>query len=537
MANLPAIKFDSYYLYTELTEHLQQLAAAAPEFVRLHSLYTTVEGRQEWLVEVSDFATGPAEEKPGYLVHANVHAVEVSGTTACLVLLERLLTDKALLPLLQNIVFYILPRVNPDGAEYALTTGGQIRSRNEYRPRKNGLIPQDVNGDGLILQMRWEDPLGPYRPDEEEPRLMVRRRPGDQGPFFQLMREGLIENYDGGPIQEAIRSHDFNRNWSAHWEPEHRQPGAGDYAFSHPEMQAIAEWTRSHPNIFGMLGFHNGCNAVLRPSATSPDEHLPAADVKLMKELGEMGAQLTGFPLRAVRDYKPDNAPPISLKGHFTDWGYFSLGSFVFEIELGNAFNAAGISTEEYFAADEYTREVLFMRRVLKYADSAAHEGFVNWQSFMHPQLGRVEIGGMKSVFGATPPPQAMEAIGANCTAFIVEHARRHPQLAIQNLRAEHLEGQIYRVRATVANIGGLPTHITEQGRQIATNGPVTIRLWRPEGVELLSREEIVELPALAALTGHTRLEWFVRGPQGATVTVEAKAPKAGVTRATVSLR
>lgn len=532
---LPQIRSDQYYTDQMLSDHLQQVAAAAPDRVRLHSLLTSLEGRQEWLAEVTDFSTGPSEEKPAYLVHANVHAVEVSGTTASLVLIEQLLTDPAAAELLGEVVFYIIPRINPDAAEYALSTGGQIRSKFEHRPRKNGLVAQDLNGDGLILTMRWQDPFGAFRKDTEDSRLMVPRRAGDSGPFYQVIREGVIEDYDGGTIQEAVRGHDFNRNWAYNWQPEHLQYGAGDHAFSNPELRVVADWVRDHPNIFGMLGFHNGCNAVLRPSATTADEDMNAADVAVMKELGEMGERLTGFGLRAVREYHLDSTGPISLQGHFTDWGYFALGLFVFEIELGNSFNASGISTEEYFGSDRHSREVLFMRQVLKYADAEPGEGFVDWQAFEHPQLGPVEIGGLKSVFWATPPPQAMPTIGARCAGFIIEHARRHPRLQVHELKAEPVAEGVYRVQATVANTGGLPTQITQQGHRIAKNGPVNIRLVLPEGAALLSRTGLHEVAALAAMNGHVDLEWFVRAPQGAKLAVEARAPKAGVARAETS--
>jgi hypothetical protein len=147
-----------------------------------------------------------------------------------------------------------------------------------------------------------------------------------------------------------------------------------------------------------------------------------------------------------------------------------------------------------------------------------------------------VEIGGLKSVFWGTPPPQALEGIGGHCAEFIRQHARRHPQLEVHDLRAECVERQVYRVQATVANTGGLPTQVTEHGQRIAANGPVTVRLILDDRVELLSRGGLVELPSLAAMSGHADLEWFVRGPVGATVAVEARAPKAGLTRQSLHL-
>lgn len=535
MAAISPVGFDRYYTHAALTEHLQGVAAAAPGRVRLHDLYTTAEGRPEWLAEVTDFAAGPTEERPAYLVHANVHAPEVSGTTAALVLIEHLLTDPDLADLLQDVVFYVVPRVNPDGAEYALTTGGAIRSKFEYRSRRNGLIAQDLDGDGLVLSMRWQSPFGMHRVDDEDERVMVSRHAGDPGPFYHVVPEGLIENYDGGDVHEALRSFDFNRNWGYNWQPEHIQWGAGDYAFSNRELRAVADWVRDHPAIFGMLGFHNGCNSVLRPSATVADEDLNASDLRVMKQLGEVGERLTGFKLRAVRDYRGEHENPLSLKGHFTDWGYFGLGLHVFEIELGCVYNAAGISSEEYFAADPETRQT-FMRQVLKYVDAAPGPGFVDWHPFEHPQLGPVEIGGLGSVAWATPPPQTMRSTSSRSADFICEHARHRPRLEIHNLRAERIEGQVWRVQGTVGNSGGLPTQITEHGRSIAANGPVRARLLLDQDMELLSRSDLVEVPSLAAMSGHIDLEWFVRAEAGAGVVLEARAPKAGLVRQSLRL-
>jgi len=257
-----------------------------------------------------------------------------------------------------------------------------------------------------------------------------------------------------------------------------------------------------------------------------------------MQELCAEGSVLTGFPPLAVRMYKADSAPPLSLKGHFTDWGYFGLGMFVFEIELGNSYNAAGISSPEYFAADDQTREVEFRRRVMKLMDEHPEgEGFVAWQPCSHPQLGEVEVGGLRLVPYCCPPPAALEEIGTRCADFILAHARRRPRLALEAVRAEHLSGGVYRLTATVGNRGQLPTHITEQALSLAHQPPVTVRLQPGEGARVVSRGALVEIPALAAMTGHEQLEWFVQADApGASVTIAADHPRAGTARATVEL-
>ena len=66
-------------------------------------------------------ATGPAAETPAFWCDANIHATEVSASSACLYLLNRLATqyglDEQITRALDTRAFYVVPRVNPDGAE------------------------------------------------------------------------------------------------------------------------------------------------------------------------------------------------------------------------------------------------------------------------------------------------------------------------------------------------------------------------------------------------------------------------------------
>ena len=85
-------------------------------------------------------------------------------------------------------------------------------------------------------------------------------------PFFRTFPEGIIHDWDGTDnIRVEGRSFDWNRNWSYDWRPEPEQGGAGDFPFSEPEMRAIAGFIHGRPNLFGILGYHNGPAAVLRP--------------------------------------------------------------------------------------------------------------------------------------------------------------------------------------------------------------------------------------------------------------------------------
>src|SRR5581483_7222269 len=80
---MPSPTFDHYYRYDELTEILNRLTRDFPELARIESIGKSYEGRDVWLVTVTNFATGPDKDKPALWVDGNIHASEVSPASAC----------------------------------------------------------------------------------------------------------------------------------------------------------------------------------------------------------------------------------------------------------------------------------------------------------------------------------------------------------------------------------------------------------------------------------------------------------------------
>src|SRR4030095_6674617 len=137
-----------------------------PEIFRVESIGKSYEGRDIWLATVTNVETGPDIEKPGFLVEPNITALEVTGTTAALHLLDKLLrgygSDPKVTRCLDSRVFYVVPRLNPDGAELALADRPRfVRSSVRPYPRldeQDGLHEEDIDGDGGILMMRLQAP-------------------------------------------------------------------------------------------------------------------------------------------------------------------------------------------------------------------------------------------------------------------------------------------------------------------------------------------------------------------------------------------
>lgn len=529
------IKYSSFYLYNEIEEFLKKAEQAHPDLIKLDVLAKTPQGRNIYVAEVTDRRQGDAGDKSAYFIQACVHAQEGAGTTVSLYTIKQLLENEKYGDLLKNMAFYIIPRVNMDGAEYAITGKTLIRSAYKERYGKNVLIPKDINNDGLILTMRWEDPAGPMKADEEDPRIMVKRQPGDKGPFYQVLTEGMIENFEGMPITakdvKGLRSVDFNRNYPVRWNE--GLPEASHYPFSEPEMRAVGEFTLTHPNIFAGVDIHCGTNGILTPAILSGE--MAPEDVETIVNLANKAEEMTGFPVFHRGEYRDYWRKAAMLYGSSNDWATYKLGISHYVVELGNGWNCAGISAAEYFAADNLTRTTVFMRRVMKYHDENNHKMFSGWDKFDHPQLGEVEIGGIYQGNAYYMYPAVVEGLAPGVFNFMTYHAGKRPHIVVENMVCETVgkdsetDGDIVRVRATVANVGGFSTKVMKASTSIDVNIPVIARINIPGEGKILNREKTVEIDELGALGDSYNLEWFINIPSGSgDIEVEAYHPRGG---------
>lgn len=436
-----------------------------------------------------------------------------------------LLSNSEYKELLKKVTFYILPRANPDGTECVLTTHSPaVRSRIEILDVKNGLIPEDINGDGHILQMRWKNPLGKYKKYSGDPRIMVRREPGDEGPFYNVETEGIINDYDGSCIVNGFRTLDFNRNYAVGWKD---IDISGKYPFSENETRAIAEFGKTHPNIFAGIDLHNGTQAIMRP-ALIDENNMNQEDLGLMIKLGKIAENITGFPFMKPTEYKQTWKKAVNWPGNSKDWFYYNLGISFFTVELGNGFSSSGIFAEEYFNADDMTRTGEFMAQVLKAHDKKNSKIFVPWEECEHPQLGKVEVGGIIDSNAYYMYPPYMESISPKVISFMIEHSKYHPELAICNVEKKAVGEDVYRIRATVGNIGGFSTKVMNDGGCHETKIPVRVKISKREGVLILSRPSFYEIDNLSSLGGTTVLEWFIKAEKGSEIEITAFHPRGG---------
>lgn len=546
--------FNHYFTNEELEALLKGWAERYPQIAGLRSIGESYEKRPIWLLTLTNQASGPDREKPAVWIDANIHATEVTGTTAALHLAHTLLQgygqDAQVTRLLEQGVYYIVPRVNPDGAALALADRPRyIRSGVRPYPwleKDEGLHEQDVDGDGRILQMRLVDPNGDWKVSELDPRLMQKRAPHEHGgTYYRLLPEGLLEDFDGFLIREARQPEglDFNRNFPFEWRTEGQQQGAGPYPTSEPEIRALVEFISNHPNINIAVTFHTFSRVILRCYSTKSDDEMETQDLWVYKKIGEIGSQLTGYRcVSTFHDFKYH--PKEVTTGAFDDWMFDHLGAYAFTIELWDLADEAGIKERKYI---EWHREHPHEQdlQILQWADEHAGPGaYVKWYAFEHPQLGPVELGGWNLMYTwRNPPPTHAAAEAERNTPFALALGDLLPRLTLHTLQVRPLGDGTYHLNLVVENAGFLPTCTSVQGKNRKAVRPVRAEVELPEGVSLVDGRRRVELGHLEGRSnkldvtsiwtdGNTdhraRTEWTLRGQPGAVVQVHVLSERAG---------
>jgi len=562
------ISFDHYYRYEELTDLVHAYAEKYPEFVSVESAGKSHEERDIWAVTVTNRETGEPGDKPAMYVDGNIHAGEVTGSVTCMYLIDFLVTNYEsnvkVKKLLDTRTFYVLPRVNPDGAEKYLTTPTLLRSSVRIYPdiRKDedppGLHAEDINDDGKILLMRIrDDDHGAWKVAPDDRRIMMPRSPVDlEGPFYHIVSEGYLKDEDGELVEEAEWPFDvvpvpygldLNRNFPAGYSP--LTSGAGPFPLSEPETRTQVEFIDKHRNIGGVILFHTTGGVLFRPHSTIPDSDFEKEDIKLYKQIGKLGTDVTGYPV--VCCYGD------IWSGVLDDWAFEHRGIFGFTPEL---WDVVGRAAPEYksdelrrfFSEDERNE---LERKIFTWNDrELAGKGFIDWHEFDHPQFGTVEIGGwdFKNV-RQNPPVKFLEQECHKNSQFVLDFGMALPEVHIDDVNVKPAGNGAYVVSALVSNHGFLSTNISKQAEKVKAVEEDRLELELGENVTLVRGTRRRTIGFLQGYHAGQNMRFYAYGPPAQAhhrenwtvvvsgggpheVTVALKSSRGGVVKKTVTL-
>ena len=525
------VSWDRYYDHATLGEIGRQLEKAWPDYCRLSSIGASVEGRDIWLITVTDFRVGDPDLKPAMWIDGNIHANEVQGSEIALYtawyLCEMAERVEWVAEFLRDRTMYIVPTINPDGRDNFI-----YEANTPHSPR-SGLAPRDddgdgefdeddfddLNGDGHITMMRRRNSNGRWIVSPEDPRLMVRARPDQPGEWELLGNEGFDNDGDGRVNEDRAGYYDPNRNWPWRWAPAYIQGGADAYPTSLPETRAVVDFVIAHPNIAAGQTYHNSGGMILRGPGIEQDS-VRSADRQVYDVIGSRGEEiLPGY--RYIVIWKD----LYTTWGNQLDWFYGGRGILTFSNELWTSFNYFREASE----SERWDRDSYRFDRYLLFG-----EAFVPWTPIEHPQYGMIEVGGQKKQFTRAIPGFLLREEAHRNMAFTLFQAGQMPLTQVDSIEVRSLPGGLSEVRATVANRRLTPTHTAqdmeygisppdritiEGGRVVAgfrVEDPLLDRAveqeYRPQSIE------IENVPGMATVV----VKWVVRGSGPYTVSVES---------------
>lgn len=459
-----SISWNRYYNHDGVTDICKKLAAAHPDLIKLSSIGKSYQGREMWVLTVTDFKKGRPEEKPGFYLDGNIHSNEIQGTEMALYtawyLAETYNSIAFIKALLGDKVFYIVPTINPDARDY------YMKSPNSQHSPRSGMIPvdndrdglvdedgyNDLDGDGNIATMIRKSPAGRFKKDPTNPKRLIRVKSDELGEYEILGPEASDKDGDGRVGEDGPGYYDPNRDWAWKWQPNYIQGGAYRYPFSLPENRNVRDFVYAHPNIAGAQSFHNYGGMILRgPGAIEDVDTYNAEDISIYDAIGKKGETLIpGYKYYVV--YKD----LYSVWGGELDWFYGSRGVYTFSNEL--------FTSQQYFQKDMgelfETDEAYDFDKALLFGD-----GVIEWKELTHPQYGRIEVGGVKKNFTRVHPGFLLESDAHRNMSFCIYHAYHMPKLEVAEISEKNLGNGLIEVTAVVVNKRMIPTHASHDVR------------------------------------------------------------------------
>lgn len=532
------VSWNRYHTNLALEEIMKNMAKSHPNIVKLESIGKSYEGRDIWVLTITDFKTGKAEDKPAIWIDGNIHSNEIQGTEFVLYTawyLSEMYGDlEFITQLLKDKTFYLAPTINPDAHDnfiFEPNTGSSPRSGMiNMDDDGDGVIGEDgfddINKDGHITMMIRKSPTGRFVKDQLDPRKLVMVGPDQQGEYEMLGSEGIDNDGDGIVNEDAIGYYDPNRDWAWNWQPDYVQRGAWKYPFSVPENKAVMEFIMKHSNIAAAQSYHNYGGMILRgPGAEEDLGTYNQTDIRIYDAIAKKGEEfMPGYKYLVV--YKD----LYSVFGGQLDWFYGGRGIFTYSNELMTSYlyfhqNAGRGNQDEQMKVDTY----------LTFGDA-----FVDWKEFDHPQYGKIEVGGFKKNFGRLHPGFLLETDGHRNAAFTILHAYHTPKLSVMDVKEEDLGGGLKAITATIYNERLIPTHssqdlkykierpdfVTISGAKVLAGFVVENEDFKKYTEQKVNPEKIAvaNIPGMGAV----KVRWIVSGGGNYSITVDsAKGGKA----------
>jgi hypothetical protein len=223
--------------------------------------------------------------------------------------------------------------------------------------------------------------------------------------------------------------------------------------------------------------------------------------------------------------------------GSFELWAYYQLGVPSFSMNLFTIPKTTDTKPSESRSRDFAGRDGSTGREsmarttdtddkdktTLAYIDKKLNgEGFVKWQSYKHPTLGNVEIGGVAPFVTSTPPPAQIDSLCKMQLPWLLKLSGKLPELNLMKEVVTDLGAGVYKLELFVENKGVLP-YPTAMGSRNKQPAPVVVVL---EGEKLVFLEGYQRTP-LGDIGGNQvkKLTWTIKTEKNTVLKAHIESP------------
>lgn len=561
--------YDHLFRYAEMVDIIKGYEKEFPDLVRLTSLAKTDEGRDIWMVDITNTKTGDYLDKPEYCIVGHFHATEINGMMTAMYIIDLLLhnpDDARVQDILDRYTITILPTGTPDGMEFAHNGNGSVRSKNRIEPPRKfpkGVYSKDIDGDGIARNMRIKNPDGPWKVDPEDPRLMIKREPYDiVGDFYDVLYEGYV---NGDPEKDRYDIKDpygvdLNRQWPYNWVSADKQPKAGRVPLQDIEARVVADLMLERKNMCAILVYHTYSGVMLYPPASVDLSEAPKEDIDRYIEMGKIISDHADFTYVPIHDLTAERGKAaISTYGSFDDFAYLGCGLMAYAIEtwgwmkyIGAPYIWESSTTEPNSVYNKRQRDFM------NFLDEVNPGAFKDWEEFDHPQLGKVEVGGIDILHNiSSPPPSLLPGELKKVAEAQLLHFSLLPSIEIDAASAKKRDDGYYDVEVTVANHRFFPTYMTKRALELGWIDQDYVAL-ESDNIKMISGAPKTNIGYLTGMSsrkavgqnGSLWMRWYqydapnfkktlkyiVAGEPGTEIDITAHSDKAGIAKTTIVL-
>ena len=555
--SLEAAMSQSYNSHSQLTARLKALTAKHAAITSVKSIGKSAGGRDLWALTLSK---GNASQKTGILVVAGIDGTHLAGTEIAVQMAEKMLANAgtdSVAKLLETKTFYFVPSVNPDAqAQYDAKpryerNGNDTATDDDRDGRTNEDPAEDLNGDGIISQLRIENPTGTFVVSKDDSRLMVKADPtkGEVGKYI-VVTEGFDNDKDGQFNEDGAGGVNIDRNFSFDY------PifvlGSGEHAASETEVRALMDFVFQNKNIHSILTFGPANNLTEAPKfdPTRALKKIPtsalAKDAGAGEQIGKLYNDKTGLK----------DAPALpQTRGNFAQTAYYHAGRYSFttpgwwvpKTEAPKDTAKKAPDAAKSTAAPAGARGVMPPMpparptgdddlKLLKWADGQKlTDVAIKWTDVKvadYPNQ-KAEVGGIAPFAKLNPPVAMLSETADKHVVFLSALANQMPDLQIVNIKTEALGAGLTRVLATIVNKGLLPTY-AEMGDRITFVEKVKVAVKLGTGQQIVAGKR---LNLRSTMTAGEALEfvWLISGT--GKVTLEAGCATTGKKTIEVTLK